>query len=462
MLSTEKIIEIADQHSTPLYILDKEALENRINEIKAILGEGVTLCYAMKANPFFVDAFKHLNTKYEVCSPGEFAICEREKVNMKDIVLSGVNKEKADICHVLNDCGGVGVYTVESKEQYSLLSECAREAEVTIDVLLRVTSGNQFGLDPLFSCYQSYPQYWLEGEDGKVEYGSIQPETKTALENISKLYADGDIDPEMLVRSDSKEPLLAGKVGIFFGPWWCAYTFADTTLSGSADWRAYFTPLSEDGKYYTHMAEPTTQYVVASKDCKNPEAAFKIINYLIANEQTWVEEGVTSTEMGTADFYPLYNAYDNADEIETSYEVLTQYLAGEVGIDDVDFSTHKLLKNDMEAITELKKEPYDDFSLEYWNLDSDLAQGNLPRLVAIMVGDAPLVNEEYVPIYNVYNGQTETMEAKWANLKKMEEETFAKIIMGKADISEFDTFVENWKSQGGDQILKEINEELGK
>lgn len=327
---------------------------------------------------------------------------------------------------------------------------------------MNAVGGNQFGLDPLFSCYQSYPQYWLEGEDGKVEYGSIQPETKTALENISKLYADGDIDPEMLVRSDSKEPLLAGKVGIFFGPWWCAYTFADTTLSGSADWRAYFTPLSEDGKYYIHMAEPTTQYVVASKDCKNPEAAFKIINYLIANEQTWVEEGVTSTEMGTADFYPLYNAYDNADEIETSYEVLTQYLAGEVGIDDVDFSTHKLLKNDMEAITELKKEPYDDFSLEYWNLDSDLAQGNLPRLVAIMVGDAPLVNEEYVPIYNVYNGQTETMEAKWANLKKMEEETFAKIIMGKADISEFDTFVENWKSQGGDQILKEINEELGK
>jgi putative aldouronate transport system substrate-binding protein len=53
------------------------------------------------------------------------------------------------------------------------------------------------------------------------------------------------------------------------------------------------------------------------------------------------------------------------------------------------------------------------------------------------------------------------METKWANLKKMEEETFAKIIMGKADISEFDTFVENWKKQGGDQILKEINEELG-
>ena len=38
---------------------------------------------------------------------------------------------------------------------------------------------------------------------------------------------------------------------------------------------------------------------------------------------------------------------------------------------------------------------------------------------------------------------------------------FAKIIMGKADISEFDTFVENWKSQGGDQILKEIKRGTG-
>jgi len=46
------------------------------------------------------------------------------------------------------------------------------------------------------------------------------------------------------------------------------------------------------------------------------------------------------------------------------------------------------------------------------------------------------------------------------DLKKMEEETFSKIVMGKADISKFDTFVENWKNQGGDQILKEINEEL--
>lgn len=247
-----------------------------------------------------------------------------------------------------------------------------------------------------------------------------------------------------------------------FGPWWCGYTVGDATLAGEADWRAYFTPLSEDGNYYTHMAEPTTKYVVASKSCKNPEAAFKIINNEIANEQQWIADGITSTEISTADLYPLFNVYDNADEIETSYDALTKYLAGEITMDDVDFSQHKLLKNDMEAVIELKKEPYDDFSLDKWNLDSDLAKTNLPRLVSLLVGGNPLVNDKYIPVYNAYSGQTETMETKWANLKKMEEETFAKIVMGKADISEFDTFVENWKNQGGDQILKEINDELSK
>ena len=266
----------------------------------------------------------------------------------------------------------------------------------------------------------------------------------------------------MLVRSNCQEAVLSGKVGIFFGPWWCGYTVGDATLAGEADWRAYFTPLSEDGNYYTHMAEPTTKYVVASKSCKNPEAAFKIINNEIANEQQWIADGITSTEISTADLYPLFNVYDNADEIETSYDALTKYLAGEITMDDVDFSRHKLLKGDMEAVTELKKEPYDDFSLDKWNLDSDLAKTQLPRLVSILVGEAPSVNDKYIPVYNAYNGQTETMQAKWANLKKMEEETFAKIVMGKADISEFDTFVENWKNQGGDQILKEINDELGK
>ena len=45
-----------------------------------------------EANPFLVNTA--VLDRYEVCSPGEFAICERLGIPMSKIVLSGVYKEK--------------------------------------------------------------------------------------------------------------------------------------------------------------------------------------------------------------------------------------------------------------------------------------------------------------------------------------------------------------------------------
>lgn len=58
--------------------------------------------------------------------------------------------------------------------------------------------------------------------------------------------------------------------------------------------------------------------------------------------------------------------------------------------------------------------------------------------------------------------QTKTMEKRWSNLSKLEYETFSKIIVGQAPISAFDEFVSKWKSQGGDQVTKEIQQSLDK
>ena len=48
MLSIEKITQLAKENSTPLYIFDKDELADRISSIKRIVGDGVTICYAMK------------------------------------------------------------------------------------------------------------------------------------------------------------------------------------------------------------------------------------------------------------------------------------------------------------------------------------------------------------------------------------------------------------------------------
>ena len=57
----------------------------------------------------------------------------------------------------------------------------------------------------------------------------------------------------------------------------------------------------------------------------------------------------------------------------------------------------------------------------------------------------------------VFWGTTKTMEAKWANLQKLEEETFIKLITGDLPMDAFEQFVTQWNEQGGAQILEEID-----
>ena len=52
--------------------------------------------------------------------------------------------------------------------------------------------------------------------------------------------------------------------------------------------------------------------------------------------------------------------------------------------------------------------------------------------------------------------------ATWSNFTngRFSPETILKIIVGEADMSAFDEFVDNWTSAGGQTITEEINEEL--
>ncbi|OPJ64198.1 extracellular solute-binding protein [Clostridium oryzae] len=320
------------------------------------------------------------------------------------------------------------------------------------------TDGTQFGLDPIFSSYQSYPGYWLKDNSGKVVYGSTQPQTKQALQSLADMYKEGLLDKELLVRDDSMPPVKDGKVGVFFGPWWEGYNISDVYLQNPPqDWQAYAAPLASDGNYYAHLSAPASNFLVVNKNYKHPEAAVKIINLLLRDEPKWVASGL-SKNTGTGAAYPLFSVFDNVDELESSYNILTKFMKGETTIKDTDFSTHKLLKGDMEAIKQLKKKPYDDYSINNWNLKSKLESSNLPRLVSIMVGDKPLSTEKNIKgVYSLYYGQTQTMESRWANLQKLEQETFAKIIMGTAPISSFDDFVNKWNQQGGEKIISEVS-----
>ena len=144
----EKIMRQEIRHyQTPFYLFDTDVLKERMEQIRSALGHRAEICYAMKANPFLTGVLKDEADSFEVCSPGEFRICERAGIPMEKIVMSGVYKNPEDISYAVMTYGDRGVYTAESPAQWELLKLCSEKYDVRLRVLLRLSSGSQFGMD---------------------------------------------------------------------------------------------------------------------------------------------------------------------------------------------------------------------------------------------------------------------------------------------------------------------------
>ncbi|WP_159648313.1 alanine racemase [Erysipelothrix aquatica] len=128
------------------YIFQIDKLVTHVERFKSRLNSNINLCYAMKANPFLVKVLDPYVSKFEVCSFGEFKICEALQIEMSKIILSGVSKSMEEIDYVVMNYGSSVTYTVESIRQWNLLNQAGKKHKKHLKVYLRLTSGNQFGM----------------------------------------------------------------------------------------------------------------------------------------------------------------------------------------------------------------------------------------------------------------------------------------------------------------------------
>ena len=138
---------IISSYSTPSYVFDIGELTEWIRKIRSILSDDITLCYAMKANPFLTKTMSELTDRLEVCSPGEYEICIRNNIDPEKIVVSGVNKTEESMKRIMTYSKGAGIYTIESPLQYEILKSVSISHTIRLQVLLRLSNGNQFGMD---------------------------------------------------------------------------------------------------------------------------------------------------------------------------------------------------------------------------------------------------------------------------------------------------------------------------
>ena len=191
--------EIIEKYKTPFYIYDIDVLNERIKFLRNRINNDVKLCYAMKANPFIISYLPNLIDRIEVCSPGEYEICKKNKISEEKLVISGVNKEEKEIKEIITNLNKE-IITIESINQFELILSLAKHAKKKVKVLIRLTSGNQF----VVSESELFMIIKRSLENTFIEVRGLEYFSGTQKHSIKKLTKEFDYLKE-IISSVSKE-----------------------------------------------------------------------------------------------------------------------------------------------------------------------------------------------------------------------------------------------------------------
>ena len=182
------IKNIIEKYDTPIYVFDINILKQRIKYLKEHLSDKIKLCYAVKANTFIVNELSDDIERLEVCSPGEYKICHEQNVPQEKIVISGVYKTPSEIENMIVNSPKIGRYTIESLEQLELLDELSKKYNIKLNILLRLTSGNQFGVneEDIENIIKNRDKY------RKLNFVGIQYFSGTQKKSTKKIFRELD------------------------------------------------------------------------------------------------------------------------------------------------------------------------------------------------------------------------------------------------------------------------------
>ena len=223
----EKTIEqLLENFKTPAYIFDIQKLKNRVKFLKESLPENVLLCYAIKANTFIVKEIEDCIDRLEVCSPGEYEICKASNIAGNKILITGVYKTPKVIKDIIENEKDVDYFTIESMEQFRLIKDIKKDKKIKI--MLRLTSGNQFGIneeeiEEIIKNYDKYENIEITG----IQYFSGTQKTSLKIIQREIDHVDG------LVKK-LKEKYQFETKELEFGPGFPVYYFQNTEFDEEA------------------------------------------------------------------------------------------------------------------------------------------------------------------------------------------------------------------------------------
>ncbi|MDU4696496.1 MAG: extracellular solute-binding protein [Paenibacillus sp.] len=303
----------------------------------------------------------------------------------------------------------------------------------------------------------AHPDMWIPGEDGKLVYGTVQPEMKAALADWAEWYKLGIIDPEFAIKDFSamNAGVVSGKSGIQpYYQWWGYNPGVDvvTNLGKDAIFYPYNIP-TVDGKPATHsIFFANGVYTVVNKNCKNPEAAIKLLNFYASmlDEGSQKEDPETLSAFLDNDIAHVTGAFKiiNPETDYTQFEHVSEALKTN---DTSKFTTSGMWQKYNNSV-EFKKNGTPAAT-------GDFLQQGSPK-PAYGLAKSVLDNEQYIKTA-LWGAPPEVLVKYGSTLDDILTEGFTKIIMGAESIDYFDKVVENWRTAGGNDVTEAVNEMYG-
>lgn len=310
--------------------------------------------------------------------------------------------------------------------------------------------------DIIFASFGAFPKQWIYNKDGEVVYGSVQNEAKAALGKLRRMYQQGTLDNNFLMRESSNiiELIVSGKCGSFFGPWWSPNNPLMSAMqkNPNAEWQPYLIQTDKDGRTSFASQNPNDKYVVVRKGYKHPEIVMKIVSVLF-DDLRYDEEDVREMERYYQDNVdptarPLAINVDYKDALMRCYDSLKDAIQGRKKLEDLGLLEGAYYISCSKYL-DRKKDTSAQKSWEDWAAYAS-------RMTACSV----LRKGQTRQVKSLFFGETKTMKSNWWRLEELEKKAYLEIVTGQKPLSYFDEFVKEWNRQGGEKIRGEVAQEL--
>ncbi|WP_261305054.1 extracellular solute-binding protein [Paenibacillus andongensis] len=312
----------------------------------------------------------------------------------------------------------------------------------------------------LFGDFGTVPSQWNKDANGNLAYGSVQPGAKLALGKLRDWKSKGYIPDDVALNDWNKivQDVASGKVGIIGGATWFPNYPGSMVYAKDpkADYEPYAIPAGPDGKSGVRITASQGGATVISKDI-SPEALEAYFHYM----NTLWDATNSEDPLVLKGFQENYDyviqdgkAVFDKDKIPGGQVSTKSYVLG-----------GWISPSKSRMIAMLK-----DIALEKTLTANEMAINNMlngsdpyadknPMQSAFNKAFLITADQAKIAMPNLFQGPTtSTQSSRSEFLNKLEMDTFTQIIYSKAPVEEFDNFVTKWKSSGGDQITKEVND----